>query len=230
MFIQTKRLTLGEAIYQELRKDIVSLKLQPGEMIFENELSKQFNVSRTPVRQALFILSKEQLVNILPQRGAQVAYLSKKKFLEAQHLREILESYAFLETAKKWDAKSGFYKKIELQLLESIENQSIAAKKGEYVTFVYEDEVFHNTILNICENETMLEIIHDLRAHLNRFRYLEILEAKHEEISLKQHRNLVSMLKNNEVDKIDSFLIDHLRTLESRRESIFLKYSEFIKE
>lgn len=225
-----KRMTLSEAIYHELRKEIVSLKLQPGEMIYENELSTRFNVSRTPVRQALAILSREKLVNILPQRGAQIAYLSKKKFFESQRLREVLESYAFVEVAKKWDAKDEFYQNIEKELLENIEKQRKTVEKGDYVMFVYEDEVFHNMILNLCNNETLLEIMYELRAHLNRVRYLEILEARHEDISLQQHRNLVSLLKNNEVDKIGDYLIDHLRTLEPKRESIFNKYSQFFRE
>ena len=230
MVERPKRRTLGDEIYYELRKDIVSLKLEPGAMIFENELSNQFEVSRTPVRQALFILSKEQLVNILPQRGAQVAYLSKKKFLESQKLREIIESYAFVEAATKWDASAPFFIQLEKELNESIENQSEATKRGEYITFVYEDEVFHNKILALSENDTLIEVINNLRAHLNRFRYLEVLEAKHEEISVSQHKQLIELLKANNTEQIEDHLIHHLKTLEAKRVEIFDKYAHYFKD
>lgn len=227
MISEVKRLTLGESIYQELRKEIVSLTLKPGEMIYENDLSKRFNVSRTPVRQALFMLSKEQLVNILPQRGAQVAFLSRKKFKEAQKIREILESVAFKDAAEIWHSDDPTFKIVEMRMIKSIENQKNAAINDDYITFVFEDEVFHNQVLELSNNQTLLEIFYELRAHLNRLRYLEIVEAKHYKASTEQHEELLNLLKSNQTKKVEKYLIQHLSTLEKKREAIFEKYGEY---
>ena len=59
-------------VYEGLREDILHLRLQPGSNIEESFLEKRFEVSRTPVREALIRLASEGLVTLLPNRGAQV--------------------------------------------------------------------------------------------------------------------------------------------------------------
>src|SRR5579875_1929969 len=95
--VSTSRKTLGEGAYQEIRNAIISLQLKPGQMISENELATSLGVSRTPIREALLMLNREALVEILPQRGARVAHINEHKVQEARFVRESLEVSAFTE-------------------------------------------------------------------------------------------------------------------------------------
>lgn len=65
--------TGAQSVFQGLKEDILQLRLPPGENIEEPVLEKRFNVSRTPVREALIRLASEGLVTLLPNRGARVA-------------------------------------------------------------------------------------------------------------------------------------------------------------
>jgi DNA-binding GntR family transcriptional regulator len=68
-----KRRRGSMAVYQELREDILSLRIAPGSALDETSIAKRFGLSRTPIREALVMLSAEQLVIFLPSRSAIVA-------------------------------------------------------------------------------------------------------------------------------------------------------------
>ena len=66
------RQTSSEAIYDELKDQIIFLRLKPGEEISASEVSEKFDVSRSPVRDALMRLRAEGLIVMRPQRGCWV--------------------------------------------------------------------------------------------------------------------------------------------------------------
>ena len=61
-----KRLSLRDEVYQNLKKSIINLELQPEERLYDKELAEKFGISRTPVREALKRLEDEGLVESLP--------------------------------------------------------------------------------------------------------------------------------------------------------------------
>ena len=67
------RQTSSEAIYDELKDQIIFLRLKPGEEISASEVSEKFDVSRSPVRDALMRLRAEGLIVMRPQRGCWVS-------------------------------------------------------------------------------------------------------------------------------------------------------------
>ena len=104
--IEQNRQTLGEKAYSSIRNAIITLRLKPGQMVYESKLAQSLGVSRTPIREAFRTLLTEELIEILPQRGARIAYISEKKVQETSFVRECLELSAFEEIAKKWDAQA----------------------------------------------------------------------------------------------------------------------------
>ena len=67
-------------LYDELRRAILSLALQPGDNLEEKELVERYGMSRTPVREALIRLASDGLVTLLPNRGARVAAVDLRDF------------------------------------------------------------------------------------------------------------------------------------------------------
>ena len=61
------------AVYEDMREDILALKMAPGSVLDEVALGRRFGLSRTPIREALLMLSREDLVTFLPGRSAIVA-------------------------------------------------------------------------------------------------------------------------------------------------------------
>ena len=65
-----------EEVYQQLRSDILSCKLLPGTPLFEGILADRFEVSKSPIRDALSRLHAERLVAVMPRKGYQVSPIS----------------------------------------------------------------------------------------------------------------------------------------------------------
>jgi DNA-binding GntR family transcriptional regulator len=82
---------LREAVYEQLRADILSCRLSPGAEIREAELAARFQVSKSPVRDALMRLEREALVITLPRQGYRVASISLTDVQDMFHLRAALE-------------------------------------------------------------------------------------------------------------------------------------------
>ncbi|HEY0208619.1 GntR family transcriptional regulator [Acerihabitans sp.] len=220
------RNTLEGQIYKELKNRIVSVQILPGQMISENEMAAKFNVSRTPIRQAFFRLSVDGLLEIMPQRGALVSFISKRKVREAQRIREVLELEAFTEAANRWDGTS-----LEsITLMEKVDiiitKQEDAIKIKDYYEFTKLDEKFHDYIIQFSGNLSLAFIVKEMRSHLNRLRYIELQEAHHEATAIMQHRELLMAIKNNEEDLVRRILIEHLKLVENFREFIFKRRAE----
>ena len=88
-----------QTVYEVVRQDILQLRRRPGETLDEGSLEREFKVSRTPVREALIRLASEGLVQMMPNRGANVAYLDVS---DVPQLFEALE--LFQRVAYRWCA------------------------------------------------------------------------------------------------------------------------------
>jgi DNA-binding GntR family transcriptional regulator len=82
----------ADVVARRLGQAILSGKLAPGTRLREGELAQSFSVSRTPVREALILLSASGLAHLEPNRGATVLQLTAEDVSEVYHLRAVLES------------------------------------------------------------------------------------------------------------------------------------------
>ena len=83
--------TVQNAVYQELKKGIMTLHLVPGTEMSTQEIATKLQVSRTPVREAFIQLQKEGLVEAIPQKGTKVSPINIKRVGQERFLRESLE-------------------------------------------------------------------------------------------------------------------------------------------
>lgn len=80
-----------EYVLRVLKKNIIEYALKPGQMLSENALTEELNVSRTPVREALVELSKIDLIEVLPKRGSRVTKINYALVEESNFARKVLE-------------------------------------------------------------------------------------------------------------------------------------------
>ena len=83
--------TARDYVLRILKNNIITMELEPGAMVSENELAAQMGLSRTPVREALMDLAKCRVVDVLPQRGSRIALIDYSLVEEARFAREVLE-------------------------------------------------------------------------------------------------------------------------------------------
>jgi DNA-binding GntR family transcriptional regulator len=81
------RRTAADTVFDAMRKDIVSLKLEPGAKLSEIEVARRFAVSRQPVREAFIRLDNMHLVQVRPQRATTVCKMSARAIVNARFIR-----------------------------------------------------------------------------------------------------------------------------------------------
>ena len=94
-------LPLRDVVFNTLRDAILTGKLVPGERLMENQLAEKLGVSRTPVREALRMLELENLVELVPRKGAQVLDMTEKDIVNILEIRSALEGLATSLACKK---------------------------------------------------------------------------------------------------------------------------------
>ncbi|MGH9272038.1 MAG: GntR family transcriptional regulator [Ilumatobacteraceae bacterium] len=92
--IYHERISLGAQAYQAIRQMIVGLELAPGDVVREDDLQRQLGIGRTPIREALQRLAREQFVTVLPRRGMLVSGIDVTELGLLYETRAMLEPFA----------------------------------------------------------------------------------------------------------------------------------------
>jgi len=111
---------MNQTSYHSIRSKIIEGVFKPGEALPEELLSRQLNVSRTPIRESLIRLQSEGLVRIIRNRGAFVREITFKDIAEIFEMRILLEGYAAFSCIDHIDKKK--VEKLELKLRNMLEN------------------------------------------------------------------------------------------------------------
>jgi GntR family transcriptional regulator, rspAB operon transcriptional repressor len=226
--VQSKR-SLGEQAYEQIREAIITLQFKPGQMVYESDLGAQLGMSRTPIREAIHMLSVEDLIEVLPQRGMRVTLVSGRKVEEVRFVRESLEMSAWATLATLWNSSERQYRSAANAVQQILEEQKIAAETGDMLRFMYLDEAFHRTVLELCGNQTLTAVVTQLRGHLNRVRVLGLYGATPMETLIEEHERLFQLLTRNDVVGMTSLLTHHLRRLCQDLIPLKMKFGDYFE-
>ena len=176
---------------------------EPNQILNERKLAEEFQISRTPVREALKILEGEGWVKIIPWKGAIVNQITQKEIDEIFQIRLIIEP-AIIELLQN---KIDYKKRIYLDRL--YENQKKAESKKE---FILADRVFHMTFVEWTENLQLIEMVKDLndRIYMVGHKAINSKDSKREKESLEEHYKIIQALKNNDIMLAKNFMIAHI--------------------
>jgi DNA-binding GntR family transcriptional regulator len=143
---------LSESVYKSLKASILNGELCPGERIRELELSRLFNTSQGPVREALKLLEQEGLVTREPYKGTFISQITREEVNEVYALRILIESIAvkrFLDRATEEDIA---------KLQKFIDAMKQAAAKDDVPTLVEYDMMFHQHICRMSGSKVLFQI------------------------------------------------------------------------
>jgi DNA-binding GntR family transcriptional regulator len=171
--------TIGRRLYKTLAEQIITGEIKPGQRLDERDLAERFEVSRTPVREALRGLQERGLVEIMPRRGVIVATISLDglgELLEAQCELEALVARRAAESMTPMERK-------ELELLH--QQGALQAESGDQAGYLETNDQFHATIARGTHNAVLITMLGDLRDRLAPFRraqtYVDRLAVSHDE-------------------------------------------------
>lgn len=177
--------TIAARISQSLADEIIAGTLAPGEKLEEPSLAERFQVSRTPIREALRLLNARGLIELVPRRGGVVANVS------AEQLADMLEALCELESlcCRIATQRMSAMQRRQLELLHE-ETQQVS-ERGDADAYLRLNARFHQLICQGTQNQTLVAQVENLRDRLAPVRAAQSGVERRFETSHREHEKIV---------------------------------------
>lgn len=197
--------TLHGEVAERVRDLIAQGVLAPGSRVPEKQLCEQFGVSRTPLREALKVLAHEGFVELLPNRGARVAKLTRATLKNTFEVMQSLEALAGeLAGARISDA--------ELANIEALHYQMLAHyKSGNMQEYLLTNQQIHEAIVVASQNDVLIDVYKNLNHRVRRVRFTAELSSDYWSQAVSEHEAMIEALRKRDGKALGSILSCHLR-------------------
>lgn len=218
-----ERKSIQTLVYEELKRNIMSMKLEPGQTMSTQEIATKLNVSRTPVREAFLRLQSEGLVEMIPQRETMVSKISLKRVEQEKFIRECLE----MGVIRKFMDKSGC--EVEENMAELIQLQKKCGEEKDFVAFLEADDQFHKVLFDVTGQEMAWETIASRNGHYNRLRILYVQRDTAMQESIEQHHKIATLLESGSREEAARALSSHVRRLDIDEAGLIAQYPDYFE-
>ena len=199
-----RRGSLGDEAYRIIKKRVLSNELPGGFQVLEDDLARDLNMSRTPVREALVRLDNEGLIELIPRHGMRVTPIS---------LRDVREAYqllGFLETAAAEMIAQRDPKQSEVAALRSeVAAMSEGLSAEDIEAWAEADERFHRLLVSLSGNSRLARIANTLLDQTERFRRFTMRLRKSPIQFVSTHAELVDLISQGNIPGIRRVHLDH---------------------
>ncbi|MDE8346147.1 MAG: GntR family transcriptional regulator [Acidocella sp.] len=204
----TPRARAAEAIYAGLLADITNFRMLPGDRFTEKDVSLRFAASRTPVRDALFMLKRDGFVDVRFRSGWHVCPFDFERFDELYELRIVLETAA-IERLCQSDNNA---RNEVVRRLEAIWTVAEAAREQEPGRLTQLDEGFHRALVEAAGNREMAAIHRDITDKIRIIRRLDFFKESRVDATYSEHARILRTLRRGLVTETLIMLRAHVTT------------------
>lgn len=199
-----KHRTLSSAIVDRLRQEILDGSCPAGSQLRQDALAQAFEVSRIPVREALFQLEAEGFVRIVPHKGAIVSGLSLEEINDVFELRKLLEPRLLARsipalTAADFAAAAG---------MEAAFEEAISM--GDISRWGVLNSDFHLALYARATQPRTLSIVAGLLQTSDRYTRLQLQRGSSIERARAEHNELIRLCREGRVKEAGRLLVDHI--------------------
>jgi DNA-binding GntR family transcriptional regulator len=199
---QTARNTGAHVVYAELKRQILSLELKPGERIYEPAMASALHISRTPLREAIRRLISESLLEQQPTGGVLVPALDDAVISELYEVRAAMESLMARNACIKATAAD----------IEAL--RGILARNAAMVEFaddaMQQGMALHAKIAELAGNSWARRFHGQISSQMERYRHFTNSTQERRDQALAQHRTLVDAVAGKNPDKAAQIAFDHV--------------------
>ena len=196
--------SLHDEAAAQLRDRIFAGELTPGTFLDEARLAQQLSISRTPLREALKVLTAEGLVRHEPRRGCFVNEVTE------QDLNEIFPVIALLEGRCAYEAALNATD-ADLQVLEALHDKLARHAKARRINDYYAvNFTIHEAIITVANNRWLAQVIGDLRKIVKLARLQQLHAPGRLDQSLSEHLALFAALKARDAEAAEVAMRTHL--------------------
>jgi DNA-binding GntR family transcriptional regulator len=186
-----------------IRQAIIDGRLGPGARLKEEELARELGISRTPVREALFLLQTEGLVDTAPNRGATVRIHGAEGLEDLYQLRALLEGYAARRAAARVSED------VVARLWSSCDRFD-ARTDGDVRDLVKENHFFHNTILEAAGSVRVADMVRKVIELPLVYKSYIWYSPEQRRISGHYHRQITKALGARDAERAELVMKEHV--------------------
>lgn len=198
-----------------LEQEIVTGTLKPGQRLDETMLAKRFDVSRTPVREALARLAASGLVEIRPRRGAIVATISLRELMNMFEMMANLEGICARYAARRITPEE------KIQLAAAQKSCANLVATDRFDDYYERNMTLHSLIYKTSHNEYLEKQTLELRLRLSPYRRLQIRIPGRIKSSSEEHGELVNAILKGDAQRAEKLTREHV-TIQGERFTDFL--------
>ncbi|CAB1244088.1 GntR family transcriptional regulator [Clostridium sp. MT-14] len=198
-------------VYRSIRDRILNLDLEPGQKISENQMCREYDVSRFIIRNVFTRLDQLELLTVYPQRGTYVSlididYIDDLLVLRTAVEKEVLyEMFTKLEEDKRLSLVEGLEKNLKLQ--NNCRNMTSYSKNFQDL-----DSQFHKIIIDSVKRYRLVKILENPMLHIIRWRNFDVAFVNKMPEIIEEHKAVADAIKENNLNKAQHAIEKHLET------------------
>jgi DNA-binding GntR family transcriptional regulator len=189
-------------------EEITHGRVMPGERLTESDLAERFNVSRSPIREALRQLESDGLIKLNQNKGITVSKLSISEIKEIYDLRWLLEGYATRLSAERSTKKDVTY----LQALDK--KMKRAAKAYHLSDWLENNSLFHNFCVEHSGNANLNRMVESIKRRVFHYKYVTARIPGHFEEYIVQHEGVLKGFCANDGEMAERHMKLHIRAIQ----------------
>lgn len=190
--------------YEHLKDTVLSDPAMQGQFVNEQSLADEIGVSRTPIREALLLLAAEELVQLVPKRGAYIAPVRGREIRELFEIRAMIESYSARRTLELGTTP------LEEMRAELARQHELCADEDDRA-FIDRDHKFHSALVFAVDNDMLAKSYDALRARQIRAGIVALFRgADRRKSVLCEHTTILDALSAGDAGAATSAITSHL--------------------
>jgi DNA-binding GntR family transcriptional regulator len=196
----------AERIYADLLADITNFRMLPGDRFSETDLTLRFGASRTPIRDALFMLKRDGFVDVRFRSGWHVCPFDFKRFGELYDLRTVLETAAAEQICQSnSEARNELVAELETIWMAP---EPMREQNAERLT--ERDEAFHRTLMEAAGNREMAAIHREVTDKIRIVRRLNFFKTSRVQAIYEEHAQILRALRRGSLTETSIMLRAHI--------------------
>jgi DNA-binding GntR family transcriptional regulator len=210
---EVQHTSLGDQVYNVLWWQIVNRTLRPGDKISDLQISEELGVSRTPVREALYRLAQDKIVEVKNQRGFFVARFSSQDVREIYDIRAALEVMAMrlalphLTAAQLDEAQ---------RVLNEARRQVEHDAEGARAFWLRVDREFHQMIVRAAGNQRLAALLAGLQGQIGVLQVYGTYLLEIERMALGHHQALLDAMRRGDGAAAERAMEQHIQEIKAR--------------
>lgn len=205
-----KNKSLSDKAYEIIKEAIISNKLKPGEILAEEKLAEELQISRTPIKAALLKLVYEEIAEINQSKNVVVSDITQKDIEDITLVRKSLESLAILLL------KDNITKEQINEIKCTYTEQLHMLEDNNDEDFIELDYEFHKKIAECTNNSFLKEMIKKANLTTKRFLILSGTVNKYASIANKEHKEIIDYIEKGDFELASKAMEKHLQNVNKR--------------